>query len=160
MIVNIFSTVIGGSLLALILFLLKEKVFSLPNLNGNWIFETITNKSDYNSYNNMKLRYYVLLWQEGNQIKGTGEKIFEKTETQEIEYVGKNRARVVISGFLTKKYFSTDSIVIHFNEENEQRKSSTIHNLTIKNTNEMMGNFVSTIANTQGTVSWIKRTSS
>ena len=160
MIVNIISTVIGGLLLALIFFLLKEKVFRLPNLNGNWIFETITNKSDYNPYNNMMLRYYVLLWQEGNRIKGTGEKIFEKTNTQEIEYVGKDRARVEISGFLTKKYFSTDSIVIHFNEKNEQRKSSTIHNITIKNTNEMMGNFVSTIANTQGTVSWIKRTSS
>ena len=160
MIVNILSTVIGGLLLALIIFLLKETVFCLPKLNGNWIYETITSKSDYNPYKNMKLQYYVLLWQEGNQIKGTGEKIFEKTENQEIEYVAKDRARVEVNGFLTKKYFLKKLIIIHLNEKNERRKSSTIHNLTIKNTNEMIGNFVSTIANTQGTVSWIRRTSS
>lgn len=160
LIANIFATVIGGLLLALIFFSLKEYFFSLPKLNGNWVFEIITVHSDYNPYKDMLLRYHVLLWQEGNQIKGTGEKIYEKTSEQEKEYVGDKRSRIEISGYLTKKYFSKDLIVIHYEEENEVRKSSTIHNLTIKDTNQMNGSFVSTIANQQGTTTWTRRTSS
>lgn len=107
----------------------------------------------------MLLRYYVLIWQEGNQIKGTGEKIYEKSNGQEKEYVAEKRSRIEISGYLTKKYFSKDLLVIHYDEKNEVRKSSTIHNLTIKDSNQMDGFFVSTIANQQGNAGWSRRTS-
>lgn len=156
---NIFATVIGGLLLALVFFSIKEYFFSIPNLVGNWIFEIVTARSDYNPYRGMLLRYYVLLWQEGNQIKGTGEKIYEKTSEHEQEYVGDKRSRIEINGYLTKKYFSKDLILIHYDEENEVRKSSTIHNLSIKDTSTMNGFFVSTIANQQGQSTWTRRTS-
>lgn len=160
MIGNIVATVAGGLLLALIFFSLKEHFFSIPKLNGNWLFEIVTHKSDFSPYKDMLLRYYVLLWQEGNQIKGTGEKIYEKTKAYEPkEYVGKDRSRIEISGYLTKRYFSKDLIVIHYGEENEERKSSTIHNLIFKDINKMDGYFVSTIANQQGKAIWTRRTS-
>jgi hypothetical protein len=158
-ILSIFSTVLGGLLLALIFFLLKERVLRIPKLSGNWIFEKTTLRTGYNPYRNMVLRYYVLLWQEGNQIKGTGEKIYEKANGQKKEYTGKHRTQIEISGYLTKNYLSKDEIVIHYIEKGEERDSSTMHNLFIKTPNQLEGRFISTIANQEGIVKWTRRAS-
>ncbi len=155
---SIASTVIGGLLLAFIFFLLKERWLKTPTLVGNWIFEIFTDESDYKPYRNMILRYYVLLWQEGNTIKGTGEKIYEKTDSNERCYVGKDRSQVKITGYLTKKYFSKDAIIIHYEEIGEIRNSSTMHKLAYNNQDKLNGSFVSTIANQTGKATWTRRT--
>lgn len=160
MFASIISTVLGGLLLAFVLYLLKEYFWGLPKLNGNWIFEIVTTGTDFNPYQDMMLRYYVLLIQDGKDIKGTGEKVYEKSSKQEIEFTGKNRSRIEIYGIIKKNYFSKDTIEIHYDETNEVRKSSSIHNLCIQNSNNMNGSFVSTIANQQGRATWIRRTSS
>lgn len=38
---DILATIIGGAVLTFFFFLIKEKLFSLPNISGNGIFKRI-----------------------------------------------------------------------------------------------------------------------
>lgn len=54
---DVFATIVGGALLALLFFYLKEKLFALPDLNGRWYFEITTEESANNPYKGMVLHY-------------------------------------------------------------------------------------------------------
>jgi hypothetical protein len=156
---NIISSALGGLLLLYIVYIIGKYIFVNPKINGSWVFEIETKQTDYNPYQNMMLRYTVVLIQEGLQLKGSGEKIFEKNKVEEIEYIGKNRSIIEVSGIINKNLFSKSNVEIHYKEKNEVRESSSIHNVNIQDFNSMSGSFVSTIANQQGKAKWIRRTS-
>lgn len=99
---SFLATVAGGGFLALLYFWLREKFFPLPRVTGRWYFEIRTVNTTYNPYKGMVLRYIAMLWLEGNCIKGTVEKIYENSSTGERNYVGKNRTRGVVDGFVKK----------------------------------------------------------
>src|SRR5271169_852459 len=88
LLIQIASTVIGGIILALIFFLVKDRLFGLPGLSGLWTFQVTTETTSYNPFKNMSLTYLVLLIQEGNHLSGTGEKIKEVMATGTREFVG------------------------------------------------------------------------
>lgn len=64
-------------------------------------------------------------------------------------------SRLIIQGHVSKRYFTKDQIVIHFEEEALLRKSTTIKILSVSG-EEMTGTVSSTIANSRGTVRWVK----
>ena len=110
---GIGSTVLGGGILAFLFFLIKEKCFPLPNVTGRWHVEMRTVKTAYNPYQYMVLQYVAMLWREGSKIKGTIEKVYENSSTGERNYVGQNRTRGEIEGYVDKRYFSKDQVSLH-----------------------------------------------
>ena len=65
-VINVVSTVIGGLVLALFFFLMKEKFCPLPNVVGRWYFEMQTESTSYRLYEGMTLSYVAVLWREGH----------------------------------------------------------------------------------------------
>ncbi len=150
---SILGTIIGGLFLSLIYFLLYDLLYKVPNISGEWEFTEKTLKTAYNPYQNLEVKYLALIWNEGNRIYGSGEKIYEKNTKEEINYEGDKRIVIDINGYLKKRYFWYDEIVIHYSEEGRKRKSSTIHKIRLKS-KKLSGSFFKTAANSSGTVVW------
>ncbi|WP_439531528.1 hypothetical protein [Marinobacter adhaerens] len=148
------ATVLGGLFLALVIFLIKEKVCPIPNINGRWYFQKKTLKTAFNPYRNMILRYEVMLWREGPSVYGTAEKIYENAATGEREYIGKNRTRADVQGFIQKNYLSKDKVFLHIRENGHGRESTNFHELTFQSKTKMSGQFSSMVAKQSGDVSW------
>ena len=153
---SILGTIIGGLFLSLIFFLLYDFIYKIPNISGEWEFTEKTLKTAYNPYKNLEVKYLALIWNEGNKIYGSGEKIYEKNTKEEINYEGDKRTIIDINGYLRKRYFWYDEIVIHYSEEGRKRKSSTIHKVELKS-KVFSGSFFKTAANSSGTVVWNKK---
>lgn len=157
---DVVATVIGGVILAFLFFLFREKVFRLMDLDGSWVYEQTTKTSDFNPYIDMTVRFLVLLARDGNKIFGSAEKVYERTANgNEINYVGEDRTRAEITGYIEKRYFSNDRISIHIVEAGKKRESSTFHILECMKGGQLNGRFSSTIANQIGIVKWTKRSS-
>lgn len=148
------STILGGVLLAILFFVAKEKVFALPEIAGRWYFETRTKETAYKPFTGMILRYVAVLWQEGTVIRGSVEKIYERSSTGEREYVGKNRTRGVLEGCIQKFYLSHDRIRIHLVEDGFGRESTVFFDLMSDDASRMSGSFSSMVADQSGTVEW------
>jgi hypothetical protein len=151
---SIIATIVGGAFLAFIFFLVREKICPPPDVAGQWFMEVKTEKSAYNPYEEMTLRYVVMLWREGNKIKGTSEKIYANSIKGEETYVGKNRSRSTIGGVVEKNYFSKDRILVHSIERGTERESTTLYQLICTSKKFMEGKFWSTVADQTGKVVW------
>ena len=157
---DILSTLIGGGLLTLLFFILREKVYKTIDLDGTWTYDQKTLMSAYNPYKGLTVRFLILLSCHGNTIYGSAEKIYERTEDgKEREYIGKNRILAKINGHIEKRYLSKDRICLHITEFGEVRESTSFQILESLDQNTLSGRFSSTIANQQGSVQW-KRLSS
>lgn len=151
---SLLATVLGGAVLALLFFWLREKIFPLPQVTGRWYFEMRTVNSAYNPYKGMTLRYIAMLWREGNRIEGTVEKIYENSSTGERNYEERNRTRGVIEGFIEKNYFSKDRVVLHVVENGHGRESTHFFQLFSDSKDRMTGKFSSMVANQDGEIAW------
>lgn len=152
---SFLATILGGGVLAFIFFWLKEKIFPLPKVDGAWFFEVKTINSSYNPYKGMTLRYVAMIWLEGNHIQGTIEKIYEKSSKNgELVFIGRQRTRGRVKGFVKKNYFSEDRITLHITESGHGRESTHFHELTVQQNASMSGTFSSMVANQNGTTTW------
>jgi len=151
---SLLATILGGLVLAIILFYVREKWFPLPDISGEWAFSTKTIETSYNPYKGMILTYKAILLCEGSSIAGTSEKICENSLAGEKFYTGMDRIRGEISGSIEKKYFSKDRIRIHIIEHGEKRDSTCYHDLKIKKQHSMTGQFHSTAADSKGNANW------
>lgn len=151
---DIAATLVGGVVLAVFFFWFREKVVPLPAITGRWYFEVRTFRTSYKPYKNMVLRYVAMLWREGNRIEGTVEKIYENSSTGEREFVGKNRTRGEVAGYVEKNYFGKDRVLLHVIEEGHGRESTYLYELVMTPDGAMTGEFSSMVANQDGTVRW------
>lgn len=151
---DLVATVLGGAILTFIFFFLKEKVFPLPDIAGLWFFEVTTHETAYKPYENMRLCYVAIVWREGTQLHGTVEKLHERSSTGERDYVGKNRARGVLNGYIQKNYFGKDQLFIHVAEVGEIRESTNFYGLHVLSDRAMQGTYASMVANQKGEVKW------
>lgn len=151
---SIIATVVGGVTLALFFFWARKKLFPLPDIAGRWYFEVGTINTSYKPYSGMVLRYVAMLWREGNRIQGTAEKIYEKSSTGKKEYVGENRTRGMVDGYLEKNYFAKDRLYLHMVEDGHGRESTNYYDVIIRSDKEMVGSFNSMVANQDGEVTW------
>ena len=148
------ATILGGIILTILFFLLKEKIFSFPKITGRWYFKMHIKNTAYKPYENMVLEYVAMLWREGNIIKGTVEKIYEKSSKGEQEFVGKNRTRGNIEGYIEKNYITKDRLFLHIIEDGYERKSTHFYELAFQSNKNMLGKFYSTVADQDGTALW------
>ena len=151
---TIVGTIIGGLILALILFWVREKLYTPPPVTGRWYFKMCTTVTDYDPYKEMILTYLAIIWREGNNIKGTTEKIHEKSSTGERKYTGEHRILGSIEGCVEKRYFGKDLVFFHIVEDGERRQSTHFHRLISISNNKMEGEFTSTVANQEGETVW------
>lgn len=149
---DIIATLVGGIGLTFLFFIAREKLFPIPDIAGRWYLEMVTVNTEYNPYKNMVLRYVIIIWREGNILKGSAEKIYENSSTGEREYIGQNRTRATIEGYLEKNYLGKDRIYLHAVEDGHGRESTNFYDLLVKSEAEMIGVFNSMVANQDGTV--------
>ncbi len=148
------ATVLGGAVLTFLFFFAKEKLFPLPKVAGRWYFETRTVETAYKPFAGMVLSYVAMIWQEGPVIRGTVEKIHEKSSTGDREYVGENRTRGILDGYIEKFYLSKDRIRIHLVEDGFGRESTILFDLVSDKASTMSGSFQSMAADQTGIVKW------
>lgn len=151
---DVLATVVGGVALALLFFWTKEKLLPLPTITGRWYFQITTKKTTYKPYDGMILRYVALLWREGHRIEGTVEKIYENSSTGEREFVGKNRTRGIVAGYIEKNYLGPDKVYLHVVEDGHGRESTNFYELTSLHDGAMDGSFMSMVADQSGLVRW------
>lgn len=149
---DLIVTLLGGLLLTFLFFMAREKLLPIPNITGRWYMEIVTVNTSYNPYKNMVLRYVVMIWREGNLLKGSAEKIYENSSTGEREYIGENRTRATIEGYIEKNYLGKDKVYLHTVENGHGRESTNFYNLLVKSEVEMIGTFNSMVADQDGTV--------
>lgn len=157
---SLLSTVLGGFALSTIFFWVKEHLFSLPSLTGVWECHLVVCESAYNPYKGMDLWHRVVLLQDGKQLTGRGEKYKDWAANQPVRtYDGIHRLGSEISGSLEKRITKSDVIRIHWSEEGELRKSSTICELSIsgsKSTGNLSGKFYTTAGECRGHATWTR----
>lgn len=143
------AAVVGGVILAVLLFWLKERFFPLPNVNGPWFVETKTEVTAMDSFKGMLLKHELVLWQEGAVLRGTSEKIYEASTHGRRQIEGSNRQRGELSGYITKYYFSKDRVRIHIVEHGEERDSTLFFDFLVDK-KKMKGSFTTTVASSCG----------
>lgn len=147
---DIIATLVGGIGLTFLFFVAREKLFPITDITGRWYIEMVTLNTEYNPYKDMILRYVIIIWREGNLLRGTAEKIYENSSTGERTYVGKNRTRASIEGYIEKKYLGNDRVYLHSVENGHGRESTNFYNLLIETDEKMIGSFISMVANQEG----------
>ncbi len=126
-----------------------------PNLSGRWKATLTYLDTDLERFAGLKVTYQALLIQEGLSLRGTGEKMSDRGDGIEPRnYTGADRVNLEIGGDVTRNYFSRDRLSIHYREAGKVRASSTLHELVHFDRTVMCGCFISTIANSTGTVWW------
>jgi hypothetical protein len=151
---DVVATVAGGVLLAILFFWAKERLLPLPEITGRWFFEMRTEKTAYAPYAGMVLRYVAMLWREDHRIAGTVEKIYENSSTGERSFIGKNRTRGIVNGYVEKNYLASDRIFLHVIEDGHGRESTNIYDVIVQSAGRMNGSFHSMVADQDGTVIW------
>jgi hypothetical protein len=148
------ATVVGGSILTLLFFWIREKIFPLPRIDGRWYFEMRTTSTSYKPYEGMVLRYVAMAWLEGYRVEGTAEKIHEHSSTGIRDFVGQHRTRSVIDGLVHKKYFGTDHVFLHVVETGHGRESTNFFRLKVTSGGKLCGRFSSMVADQEGQSVW------
>ncbi len=155
---DVIAALISGILLTFLFFFIKEKLFPIPNITGKWTLEIKIKKTNYKPYKDMILKYSIIIYNIEKNIKGSAEKIYEKSTKEEKEYIGKKRTRAKIEGYIEKKYFGKDKIYLHIIEKGEERESTTFYELIYNSHIKLSGTFTSTIADQSGTAICKKET--
>jgi len=149
----------GGVILTFILFALNEWVFRKKNITGEWsVVEIVKTSSIKDDFNGIVLKFKFHLLLKGYEIEGSGEKISE-TPLGKTEYFYEHdkRVTVTISGYLERKFLSKSKIFMHVIEDGRKRESRTSFILSFEDKNKMKGDFISTAADSNGSVT-MKRT--
>lgn len=131
------ESIFSGIFLAVLFFLLREKVFGYPDLNNQWFLKSVTEKSAFNPYKGMELHHQLFLVQDKSQIKGTAEKYYEDSSIGKkgdhiLHYSAGNRRRAYIEGTIQKNYFGPDILILHAIEEGEKRQSTIYCRIELK----------------------------
>jgi len=148
------GNLVGGLLIAVIFFFLKEKIFRFKDVSGCWRVTNETLKTAYNPYRGMKLVYSTILFRSGNDVYGSFEKIYEVAGGNRKEYTGSGRSRGSIEGAYEKNIFSNDRLLLHIIEDGAERTSSTYVCIVVNNENSMEGVFETFAADSSGNVIW------
>ena len=137
--------------------LFNDYIAPAPDLAGRWKFTVVYEDTALRGFQDLKVTYQALLVQEGLDLSGTGEKLSDRGPTVEpMDYDSDRRANIDVMGTITRSYFSPDALVIHYREAGRRRASSTLHQLEYFDAETMCGCFQSTIADTRGSVWWVR----
>lgn len=153
LLINILGTIIGGLILTFSLFLINEFIFPKKNLTGEWQTITQTKKTTYNPYIDLKIEYQIHLIQKGYELSGSGEKVKDiMPNGEETVFKREKRVNIDIDGYFERRYFRKSKVYLNITEEGRIRESRSTYVLTLKTKNTLLGNFISTAADSSGIV--------
>lgn len=144
-------------LIAILFSLWNDYIYKKDQLTGYWSVESRVIKTSYKKYQGLKTNYDFIIGQIGNALNGTGEKISEDSVNGIVEYDADKRPYLEFTGTLTYRVFSKNKVDIVYKEYGRQRSSSTIMNLIVESNEKMTGTFISTIASSNGEVTFTRR---
>lgn len=151
---NALGTVVGGIFLTVVYFVLREKLFRPPRLAGTWVLESTISQTKYNPFRGMVLRYKVLLFQDGNDLHGTAEKVYENSDKERV-FTGADRSVCTFEGTIRKSHISRSTIFLHVQEKGEQRSFSWIMEARCRHFGrrmQLVGRFSGTAGDASGIV--------
>lgn len=129
-----------------------------PDLSGGWKFTVVYEDTALDEFEDLQVTYQALLFQEGLNLTGHGEKLSDRGPTQDaVDYTGDRRTNIGIRGVIERSYFSSDTVRIHYGEAGRRRDSATFHRLAHCGRDALCGCFRSTIADTSGPAWWQRR---
>ena len=150
---GVVATIIGGILLTFLLFAFDEWVRPKPNITGEWVIETYTTQSNYLPFKYVKEEFKLDLLQKGNEILGSGEKVKETDlDGKVIVFNPERRVRLDVAGYMERNYIKTTKVNFNIIEHGERAPSTNTFFLTVDNSDNLTGSFISTVSNTKGTV--------
>lgn len=130
-----------------------------PDLNGGWKYTELTEPgaTTNSSFYGLQATYKVLLIQDGLNVSGTGEKVSDKLpgkEAYEFTPDQKKKLGIEVSGYIERKFFSRDVLVLHINNQGAKRLTSTLHQVKHFSETTMSGCFKTTAASASGPARW------
>ena len=138
----------------------SDYIAPAPDLAGRWKFTMVYEDTAYAKFEDLQVTYQVLLFQDGLDLSGNGEKMSDRGPTHDsVDYIGDRRTHLRIAGTITRNYFSADVVTLHYMEAGRRRDSFSLHRLPYVNSHTMCGCFHTTVANSSGTVSWRRASS-
>lgn len=153
---NVASNVAGAIIISVLFFIFSDYIFTLPNLNGPWQMTLTVDSTAYTPHENMQVKYDVLLFQQGSDVRGTGEKVMDIVGSDTTRYIGAQRVRIEIEGYLDRNYLARDELVLHYIESGKKRRTSAFQELIRFNEDYMLGGFTWTASNSKGHVEWTR----
>lgn len=149
---NVLGSLISAVVVTAVFSLWNDYIYKRDQLSGFWKVEFETKESSYSPYIGLKTYYDFIIGQHDNTIDGTGEKISEDSVNGIIKYDADKRTHLTLNGALTYRVFSKNTVDIIYKEEGRKRPSSTILNLVVESNDQLTGTYISTIAESKGTV--------
>lgn len=150
---NAIGTLIGGIALALTLFAFGQRLLRPPRIDGVWLLDVVTRQTKFNPFRGMLVRYKLVLVQEGLEISGTAEKVYEEVRGKPQPYTGKNRERVEVRGAIEKRYLGRSGVALNFVHDGTLRQSTSLMRMKLRgfwHGTSLRGDFAHTAGDSYG----------
>jgi hypothetical protein len=148
-----FSNSFGmfGILILLILWFIREQIYYIPDISGKWEMILTYEKTDFNPYKNMKVKYKMFINQNNDYITIKGEKYFEKlNDNSTKEYKGNEKTFSEYDGYI-KRAFINHNLILNIKENGQERIVAGQLKLKIVSPNSLLkGTFDRQDANSKG----------
>jgi hypothetical protein len=118
-----------------------EPTSKVSDLTGEWQVINTIQKTDYKSFDNMKIGFRLKIDQQGKEFTGKGEKFSENGQTLAVE----NRTPIHVIGSI-----KGDKVLATFVEDGKLRKTNGRFVWKLQSTDQLAGKFVTTAANSSG----------
>jgi hypothetical protein len=154
---DFFVSLLSGTALALIFFLIKNILQKRNNITGKWLISETTFSSDYIPYIGMRVLSIANILHSGNNITGHGEKVEETTlNSGHLLYSGQDTHTFSLSGnfewnAVSKNSFKITSLV------KSSKETSMLYDLHFTKKNRLEGSFVANAGKSYGTVVFEKK---
>jgi hypothetical protein len=132
------------------------KATPMPRLASVWQVENTTATADYSPYRGLRVRYRLLLTQNGGALEVRGEKIGEVRNGQVNELTGRGKTPIHLTGHLESQASGKFKAILNGDEGSTQRGDfSTMFELRVDSSDLLSGSFSSTAANASGQTIWM-----
>ncbi|KEO71660.1 hypothetical protein [Anditalea andensis] len=154
---EIIIGVLSASVFTLLLFIVNEYVFYDENLAGIWLMEIKVVFAAPGTTAGYTIVYRLDILKKQRDIIGKGEKIYEISPAGKVkEYLAMRKdhiIRIEVDGYLDKKYLAHNEIRLLITEHGLNRKTTASATLNFSKSHLMQGEYISTAANSYGTIS-------
>jgi len=144
---------LAGVPIFVIYWFVKEKIYYIPDISGKWEMILIYNKTKYNPYKDMEVKYTMFINQDNNYITIKGEKYFEKLKDNATkEYKGDEKTFSEYDGYI-KRAFMNHKLTLNIKEHGQERIIAGQLQLKIISPSSLLeGTFYRQDANSSGKV--------
>jgi len=155
---ELIANVVSGLIFAFILFLFKEYLFPMMQITGEWETTLVIAKTLFAPYQDVDFQYKVHLLQNGNRIRGSGERIKDlKRDGTETVYEPGQRIKIKIEGYYEKKYLRKSKVFFNVIELGNEREIRLTFFMEVKNSKFLKGTFTTTASDSSGTIEMRKK---